>query len=157
MSLGRDKAGTLTYRGQIAGSTHYDFGIFGSGDGPSFRGNVAFGPTSLSFSMQVGPILGAMRTLGPFTWSRTNPVGVERPDPIIARLVDGVLTLSAGDDPLRYGDAGGQWYGSILNESFLIEAVRDADNKAVPGAVRVRSQGVERTFTGVVSIVANGG
>ena len=76
---------------------------------------------------------------------------------MIARLAGGVLTLSAGDDPERYGDAGGQWYGSIINETFRIDAVRDVGGAVVPGSVRVRSQGVERSFTGVSEILAAGG
>jgi hypothetical protein len=99
MSLGRDASGTTTFRGEILGTTRYDFGWLGSGEGPSFRGNLAFGPSSVSFSMQLGPIFGSMWTFGPFVWQRSNPVGGERPDPVLARIQNGVLTLSAGDDP----------------------------------------------------------
>jgi hypothetical protein len=111
--------------------------------------------------MQLGPIFGSMWTFGPFVWQRKNPVGTERPDPVLARLQDGVLTLSAGDDPLRYGDPNGQWYGSILNESFTIEAVRDANGNPVPGRVRVVSRtidpGFAQEFSGVTKIVFRGG
>ncbi len=161
MSLGRDASGTITFRGEILGTSRYDFGWLGSGEGPSFRGNLAFGPSSVSFSMQLGPIFGSMWTFGPFVWQRSNPVGGERPDPVLARIQNGVLTLSAGDDPLRYGDPNGQWYGSILNESFTIEAVRDANGNPLPGRVRVVSRTVDpgfaQEFSGVTKIVFRGG
>jgi len=155
LSLSRDAAGATTFRGEMAGSTRYDWGWLGSGAGPSFRSFVTFGPASAAVSTRVS-ILGISIPLE-FTWKRGGDAGGERPDPVIARLDGGVLTLSAGDDPERYGDAGGQWYGSIVNETFRVEAVRDGGGAVIPGSVRVRSQGLERVFTGVTEIVAAGG
>jgi hypothetical protein len=155
LSLSRDAAGATTFRGEMAGGTRYDWGWLGSGAGPSFRSFVTFGPASAAVSTRVS-ILGISIPLE-FTWKRGGDAGGTRPDPVIARLDGGVLTLSAGDDPERYGDAGGQWYGSIVNETFRVEAVRDAGGAVIPGSVRVRSQGLERVFTGVTEIVAAGG
>ena len=68
-----------------------------------------------------------------------------------------MLTLSAGDAPERYGDTNGEWYGSILNETFSIEAIRGAGGNPLPGRVRVKSLGFEQDFSGVTRIIANGG
>ena len=155
LSLGRDAAGATTFRGEMAGSTRYDWGWLGSGNGPSFRSFVTFGPSTAAVSTRLS-ILGISIPIE-FSWKRDGSASSERPDPVIARLAGGVLTLSAGDDPERYGDAGGQWYGSIINETFRIDAVRDVGGAVVPGSVRVRSQGVERSFTGVSEILAAGG
>ena len=155
LSLGRDAAGATTFRGEMAGNTWYDWGWLGSGNGPSFRSFVTFGPSTAAVSTRLS-ILGISIPIE-FSWKRDGNAGSERPDPVIARLAGGVLTLSAGDDPERYGDAGGQWYGSIINETFRIDAVRDVGGAVIPGSVRVRSQGVERVFTGVSEIVADGG
>ncbi len=155
LSLSRDAAGATTFRGEMAGGTRYDWGWLGSGVGPSFRSFVTFGPASAAVSTRVS-ILGISIPIE-FSWKRDGSGGTERPDPVIARLAGGVLTLSAGDDPERYGDTGGQWYGSIVNETFRVDAVRDVGGVVIPGSVRVRSQGVERVFTGVTEIVAAGG
>ena len=156
LSLGRDAAGTNTFKGEVLGTTAYDWGWLGKGDGPSFRAYAAFGPTTVSFAIRVS-ILGIVIPIEQ-TWKSKGNAGAERPDPVLARLKGGgVLVLSAGDAPERYGDAGGAWYGSILNESFQIDPARDKDGKLVPGSVVVRSLGIEQTFTGVTTIVANGG
>jgi hypothetical protein len=83
--------------------------------------------------------------------------GTDRPDPVIARLANGVLTLSSGDGLERYGDTGGVWYGGIIDETFRVVAVTDEKGKVIPGRVRVRSLGIEVDFSGVKQIVANGG
>jgi hypothetical protein len=155
LSLARDAGGVTTFRGEMAGATRYDWGWLGSGDGPAFRSYVTFGPASAAVSARL-QILGVSIPIE-FTWQRSGDPAGERPDPVIARLEGGVLTLSAGDDPERYGDTGGQWYGSITNETFRVDAVRDITGAVVPGSVRVRSQGVERVFAGVTRIVADGG
>ncbi|MFM7075636.1 MAG: hypothetical protein ACKO3G_06135 [Planctomycetaceae bacterium] len=159
LSLGRDAAGATSFKGDIWGTSRYEIDTWlgpVKGDGPPFRGTVAFSPRGVSFATSVQlPIIGWF-TLGPFDWRWRGDGGI-RPDPVIARLADGVLTLSSGDAADRYGDAGGQWYGSLLNESFQIEAVRNDLGRPIPGQVRVRSLGYEREFTGVTTIRAAGG
>jgi hypothetical protein len=157
MSLARNAERAKTYKGTLVGTTSYDFGDkdWLKGDGPSFRGDVTFGTNSVSFSLSIS-IAGISIPLG-YTWKRQTNSEDGPPVPIIARISGDVLTLSAGDSTDRYGVAAASWYGVVLSESYQVLAVTDTSGKPVPGAVIVRSLGVEQKFTGVKTIVADGG
>jgi len=154
LSLARDTAGSNTFTGSFDATSTYDF-WFGSGTGPSFSAAVSFGPDRASFESRLS-IAGITIPLAS-TWTWPKGTGTSRPEPVIARLEAGVLTLSAGDVADRYGDANGDWYGSILNESFRLDAVRDGDGNPIPGRVVVRALGRTIEFAGVTEIVADGG
>ena len=113
-----------------------------------------FGTNAVAFSAKVSAF-GFDLPLD-VTWKRASNPDDQPPVPIIARLAGDVLTLSSGDSRDRYGAAAASWYGGIQSESFLVDALRDPSGKPVPGSVVVRSLGVEQTFTGVKTIVADG-
>ena len=160
LSLGQDAAGYRTFLGDVYASTQVSlldwWGNWYWANGPAARAKMTFGPRNVSFALKARA-LGRWWYFIDINWQRRNTTGSERPTPVLARQQGSVLTLSAGDAPERYGDTNGEWYGSILNETFSIEAIRGAGGNPLPGRVRVKSLGFEQDFSGVTRIIANGG